>query len=293
MSMKGINLLTEEQEKQLKIELEALWTAKNTRGDYIYDGKEIAKALGFGGERDLGGGRVNPYADLDPERVYYYRHKFELEKRSDKVNYPHRYKYGKQDAILDLDVLIKRLEKIGEQTFHRRRMTAGCALGFWGGFRNTENRLLTVNDFEFDETPNGQEILRVDVFRLKKGDIPRFQATFPVELRLDWVFVDKIIKWIENYEGDQRPWDVSRWTWWNWHKKVFGEKFYPHWLRENVITLFCSNPNVSIAEIHKWTGLHLVTINEYISKSRRFSITATEKMHEYRVEKQHSPRRVT
>ncbi|MHA1972564.1 MAG: hypothetical protein ACTSW1_06215, partial [Candidatus Hodarchaeales archaeon] len=194
----------------------------------------------------------------------------------------------KQDEILDLDECIKRLESIDDRNWHGRRKKAGCALGFWGGFRNTENRMLLRSDFEFDNDPEGNEVLRVSAYRLKKGrNVTSEEATYPIELRVDWSFVSLIIDWIELFEPFERPWNVSsRQTWLNWHKDVFGERFYPHWLRENRITFFCSDPRFSIAEIRNWTGLHLITIEEYISKSRRFTITATQKINQYLIEKE-------
>ncbi len=281
--MKGVNLLKPEQEAALKQQLEALWSLRDPRtGAPKYEGRQIAVALGFGSSEVPD----NPYAKLEPERVWYYRKKFGLEKRNDTIKYPHRYKYGKQDSILDLDDFIKRIERDQEVDYTSKRRRRGCMLGFWGGFRNTENRHLLREDFEFDQNPDGEEVLRVNVFRLKKGRlVTREQATYPIELRLDWVFVHDIVDYIEEFKPNERPWEVDRTTWWRWHKEVFGKKFYPHWLRENRITFFCSDPRFSIAEIRNWTGLHLVTIEEYISKSRRFSITATEKMSQYMFER--------
>jgi len=286
MGMRGYSVLTPEQEAVLETQLKQLWMLTDREGNPRFSGKQIAQALGFGGVETLPDGSINPYADLDPERIYHYRHKFNLPKRHDNVRYPHRYKYGKQDAILDLDDMIKKIDSINPHSFNEYRKEAGCCLGFWGGFRNTENRHLTRDHFEFDEDTEGNEVLRIIAFRLKKGKrVTRQQATFPIELRTDWTFVPEIIQWIERFDSGEKPWNIDRTTWWRWHKEVFGKKFYPHWLRENRITFFCSDPRFSIAEIRNWTGLHLVTIENYISKSRRFTLTATQKMNQYMFER--------
>jgi len=287
MGVRGYSLLTQEQEEILETQLRQLWGLTDVKGNPKFSGKKIAQALGFGGVETLPDGSRNPYADLDSDRVYHYRHKFNLPKRHDYKRYPHRYRYGKQDAILDLDDMIKKIDAIEPRSFHDYRKESGCSLGFWGGFRNTENRHLTKDQFQFDEDVDGNEVLRIIVFRLKKGKrVTKHQAMFQNELRTDWSFVPNIIQWIERFDSEEKPWDVGRTTWWNWHKEVFGKKFYPHWLRENRITFFCSDPRFSIAEIRNWTGLHLMTIEHYISKSRRFTLTATKKMNEYMFERQ-------
>ena len=78
MSLRGFSLLTLEQEEELKAQLEALWMLKDPEGSPKFTQKQIAKALGFGGIEVLPDGTLNPYADLDPHRVYYYRYKFNL-----------------------------------------------------------------------------------------------------------------------------------------------------------------------------------------------------------------------
>ena len=146
--------------------------------------------------------------------------------------------------------------------------------------------MLTRNDFEFDKDIDGNEVLRIIVFRLKKGDrVTRQHATYPIELRTDWAFLPEIIKWIERFSDKERPWKVDRTTWWRWTKKVFGKKFYLHWQRLNRISFVCSDPRFSLLEIRNFTGLHLATIEAYMTKSRRYTLTATSKMNEYLYEK--------
>jgi len=277
MGLRDYSILSPEQEQELKEKIEALWYLKDENGDWRYTGTQIARAIGFRAKE----APDNPYAYLEPERIYNYRRKLGIEPRREPRGYPHRYR-NKQTDPIDLDTIIRKVEAVPCRDFNNRRKRAGFMLGFWGGFRNTENRLLTRSDFEFDENPYGIEVLRCNAFRLKKGRlVSRAEATYSVELILDWVFVREIAEWVESFSERERPWDVHRQTWWRWHKDVLGRDFYPHFQRENRITFFASDPRFSIAMIRAWTGLHLVTIENYISKSRRFSVTATSKINEY------------
>lgn len=283
---RGYKTLTEEEEIELEDRLYRLWMLEDENGEPKFTGKQIAKALGFDGVKTLPDGSPNPYADIPLDRIYHYRHKFDLPKRHDHTRYPHRYKYGKQDDMIDLKDVFEKIENIESGSFHGKRKRSGCSLGFWGGFRNTENLRLKRKDFEYDEDMHGKEMLRINAFRLKKGDIvSKDQATYPIELPLDWLLVDYIADWVERYDPEERPWNVTRKTYWAWIKDVFGEKKYPHWLRNNRISYFCSDPRFSLAEVRKWTGLHLVTIDNYITKSRRLTLTATEKMSQKMKEK--------
>ena len=274
---KGFALLTLEQEQVLKQDLENLWMQKNIQGDPMWSSKQIATALGFGStDSDL------PYSHIHPDRVMYYRHKFGLEKRHDHIRYSHRYKHGRVEDVLDIDEAIKAIDNIPVGSWHGKRKQAGMSLLFWGGARNTENRMLLNKDFEYVEDLEGNELLRVNLFRLKKGaNISRLDATYPIELSLDWAFVPYLTKWIDRFSPEERPFKCDRTTFWRWVKSVFGEDKYAHWLRLNRITFFCSDNRFSIAEIKAFTGLNIMTIDSYISKSRRYTLSTTKKMGEF------------
>jgi len=281
MGMRGYSILTQEQEEELRKKIEALWFLEDADGGWLYSGIKIAESLGFGAVEPPG----NPYAHLKPERIYNYRQKLGIQPRREYRGYPHRYK-NKQEEPLDLDQVIKKVEAVHGRDFNSRRKRAGFAFGFWSGLRNTENRLLTRGDFVFDVNPYGDEVLRCNAFRLKKGrQVSRGDATYSIELGLDWVFVKEIGEWVDRFREGERPWCVSRQTWWRWCKEILGPDFYAHFLRANRITFFAADPRFSIAEIKAWSGLHLVTIETYISKSSRFSVTASRKLGEYLVEK--------
>ena len=164
MGLRGYSILTSEQEVKLREEIEPLWNLKNVDGTFRYTGIEIAEAIGFGKTGIPG----NPYTYLKPERIYNYRQKLGIQPRREYRGYPHRYK-NKQEEPLDLDLVIKKIEAVPCRDFNNLRKRAGFAFGFWSGLRNTENRLLTRGDFVFDVNPFGDEVLRCNAFRLKKG----------------------------------------------------------------------------------------------------------------------------
>jgi hypothetical protein len=262
------SLLDPKDERLLKRELKKLWMIKDEHGGWKFNGRQIAKMLGFGVEG-------SPFEALRPEYVYNYRQKFDLPIRFTKKSYPHRYKNGKVDEPIDLADWMRRIDAIPEGSFHGHRKRTYNETIFWTGLRNTELRMLVRNDVILEN-----DRIIINAFRLKKGrNVTRKEAIYPLELRMNWVYVPEIYDYINRYSGEELLWDVSRWSAWMWVKEVYPES-YPHHLRLNRITALCSDPRISIAEIRAWTGLHLVTINVYISKSGRFVTTVADKMGE-------------
>jgi len=137
MGLRDYSILSPEQEQELKEKIEALWYLKDENGDWRYTGTQIARAIGFRAKE----APDNPYAYLEPERIYNYRRKLGIEPRREPRGYPHRYR-NKQTDPIDLDTIIRKVEAVPCRDFNNRRKRAGFMLGFWGGFRNTENRLL-------------------------------------------------------------------------------------------------------------------------------------------------------
>jgi len=266
MSIGRISSLNNEELRQLKKIMTPLWKAKDGEGNYKYTGIQIAELLGFGEE--------GSFQKLSPESVYYWRQVLGLPTRREYRGYPQRYKYGKQEEPLDLTDWVKKIDEIPLTSYHNRRKRTYCELDFWSGLRNREISLLTRNDF----TLEGKSLL-IDAFRLKKKVKRREEAIYPLELRLNWIFVEEIWDWVKRFKADEHPWNVHRSTAWTWVKQIMP-KAYPHYFRENRITALCSDPRFSIAEIRAWTGLHLITINYYISKSKRFVTSVAEKMDE-------------
>jgi hypothetical protein len=258
--------LTPSEERALKKELKKLWMIKDNEGNWAFNGPQIAKMLGFG----VPG---SPYVQLKPEYVYNYRQKFNLPIRFEKKHYPHRYAHGKQEEPLELSEWIDQIDQIPSGSFHGKRKRSFNALVFWTGLRNTEMRILTPDDIEIES-----DRMIIHAFRLKKSSALSVKdRTYDVELRLEWMFVEEIYDWVKRFETDDIIWNVSRWSAWSWVKEIYPEG-YPHMMRLNRITAMCSDPRFSIAEIRAWSGLHISTIEAYISKSGRFVTTAADKM---------------
>jgi hypothetical protein len=131
-----------------------------------------------------------------------------------------------------------------------------------------------MEDIEID----GDRIV-INAFRLKKNrKLPREAKIYPIELRTKWPFMGGLVNWFERFPNpEDRPFDMHRQTAWDYVKYLHPDG-YPHMYRFNRITAMCDDPRFNIAEIRAWTGLHLVTINNYISKSKRYATQAADKM---------------
>jgi len=266
MSIGRQALLTPSEERILKRELKKLWMIKNNEGNWAYSGPQIAKMLGFG----VPG---SPYVHIKPVYVYNYRQKFNLPIRFEKKSYLHRYAHGKQEEPLDLSEWIGLIDQIPWGSFHGKRKRSFNALVFWTGLRNTEMRILTPDEIELE-----RDRIIIHAFRLKKSsELSVRERTYDVELRLEWVFVEEIYDWVNRFSPGETIWDVSRKQAWVWVKEIYPEG-YPHMMRLNRITAMCRDPRFSLAEIRAWSGLHISTIEAYISKSGRFVTTAADKM---------------
>ena len=134
-------------------------------------------------------------------------------------------------------------------------------------------RILTPEDIELE-----RDRIIIKAFRLKKSSkLSVKDRTYNVELRLSWYFVEEIYDWVNRFSPGETLWNVSRKQAWVWVKEIYPEG-YPHMMRLNRITAMCSDPRFSLAEIRAWSGLHISTIEAYISKSGRFATTAADKM---------------
>lgn len=258
MSFARARILSENDEKILKKEMRPLWDAK-------YAGKDIALLLGFG--------EPGKYENLKPESVYNYRQKFGFPKRYDRVHYPHRYKFGRQEEPINAVDFVSRVEGLPNLTFHHRRRRAFNIAAFYMFLRQGELRILTRADIKIE----GDRV-RINAFRLKKGrHLTKQQATRPVILRTYWRLVPELVEWINRFKGDEKIFKISSTTAWNYVKAIYP-KGYPHYYRLSGITDMCNNLNMTLIEIRNWTFLHLITIQKYMSESDRFVDAASEKM---------------
>ena len=266
MSFGHQSLLNPEEEQELKAKIADYWMLKGRDGKPLMTGIQIAQKLRFG-ETD------GPYPFLDPEYIYFFREKFDLPVRREYRGYPHRYK-NKQEEPIDLTEQIRRIDGLPDFGFHAKRRRSFNILDFWTGLRAMEIIMLKMGDITVD----GDRIV-INAFRLKKNrKLPREAKIYPLELRTKWPFVECLVDWFERFPSpEEHPFEMNRWTAWNYVKQLWPEG-YPHMYRFNRITALCDDPRFSITEIRAWTGLHIVTINNYISKSGRYATQAADKM---------------
>jgi len=265
-------LLNPEEEEELAEKMLPLWLERNEDNTWKYTGKQIAQILGFGSGK---------YRWLKPEYFYYYRRKLKLPKREKERFLLKRYKFGKQERPINYEEFYRVLEKnfpLNVDVKYRkatRRARAFNILCFYTGLRQGEIRRLRRRDFSI--TSDGE--LRVSAFRLKKiiRDDKKFkEAIIPIFLPLVWKYVDELIDYLKQFDEDELVFPITAVTAWKYVKALFP-KGYPHYYRLNLITELANNPNISLVEIERWSGLGLQMIKHYLSRSERFAKTVAEK----------------
>lgn len=174
------------------------------------------------------------------------------------LKHPHKYLYGKQTEPITL-----------EQFNHALRLKKNLPLKYQSllcflyltGCRINEALSRKKKHFTVEEN-----LLVVNIPATKKGE-----REF-LELDLNWPYVKEfIIPYIESVRGkDRRVWKFTDRTAQRIVKKVFGEKYYPHFFRLNAAVSFCRNPNTSIQDVKAWFGWRRIeTINKYMGLARR------------------------
>lgn len=268
------SILSEEQEKALKRELEPLWLAKNADGGWLHTGMELARILGFGI-------KGTKYFRVRPEYIYYYRKKLGIARR-EKARFSKemteekkhsRYKYGKQERLLPPEDFYKKLNLIEPLSFNANRQRVFLILAFYLGLRQSEIRMLRKSDFEYRS-----DHLYMNAFRRKKGYWDgEEEARYPLYLLFRWPYVEEILDWLERFDSDDLIMDITAVTAWKYVKDILPKR-YPHFFRLNRITEMV-NTGRRIAEIRAWTGLHLQTIERaYVSTDPLLAKDAAEGM---------------
>lgn len=262
-------LLSPAEERELAKKLLLLWLERDKNGNWKYTGQRIAKILEFG---------KGKYKYLKSEYVYYYRLKFGLPKREREKFKDGRYKFGRQEQPISCSEFYKRLDKIFPPNRPARQMARVFnILCYYTGLRQGEIRRLRKRDF----TITHDNELKIDVLREKKiirseRDIKK--ATIPVFLPLEWKYVNEIVEYLNLFGDDDLVFPISAVTAWKYVKALFPQS-YPHHYRLNLITELANNPEISIQEIQRWTGLSLQMIQHYLSRSERFAKTVARKRH--------------
>lgn len=221
-----------------------------------------------------------------------------------KRNFPeHRYKHGKQDRVIALHVFTRMLNKAeqlylkGEYYFRKYDLLiiqSFLAILYWTGLRKTEVHGAKPHRYVLPSCKRHSEplekttqaisgILKEDIEI--RGDTLFIRALArkhgdreaPLELWIEFPYVDLIIKQWQRTPAKERVWSFSEWDSWKIVKQV-EEKKYPHFFRFNRITELCLNPEMSVADICNWTGLTPQTVNKYLERSGRIIHSVAEKM---------------
>jgi len=221
-------------------------------------------------------------------------------------NFPiHRYTHGKQKRVIALGTFsemlkkVKRLHKKGSYYFIKYdvlTLQSLLAVLFWSGLRKTEVIGAKPHKYVLKPTkgPKHKEliekltaaipgILKEDIEL--KGDTLFIRAVArkhgsreaPLELWVDFPFVELIIKQWKNTDKGERVWNLTEWDAWKIVKEI-EEKKYPHFFRFNRISEMCLNPEMSMADICSWSGLTPQTIAKYMERSGRIIHSAATKM---------------
>ena len=168
--------------------------------------------------------------------------------------YEHKYKYGKQKAIMQVEIFAEKLETSGLGLEQK----AYLVLLWHTGARKSEVYERTKNDIEITETH-----VIVDFHQRKKHAetvpplrIPRrfygVEEYLVPHIRKPKRTKAKTIYFYETSEGkfvvhsckQKEKWvfpHISSSTAWRICKKVLGEEFYPHYLRLNKLTKIGKN----------------------------------------------------
>jgi len=168
-----------------------------------------------------------------------------------------KYKHGKQTDTMTFQQFDRALRStklsLKYQSFLTFIYLAGCRLN--------EALSRQKKDFIIED-----ELLVIDIPASKKGE-----REF-LEFELGWPYVKEfIIPYLEKVRGkDRTVWKFTPRTAQRLVKKVFGDKYYPHYFRLNAAVSFCRNPDSSIQDIKAWFGWKRIeTINKYMGLARR------------------------
>lgn len=193
--------------------------------------------------------------------------------------YPHKYRYGKQEDLINFDIIKKLVVKA--------KLVMESEAYFWLLFycsvRKSEAYERVDQDFKITESH-----LIVDFHQRKKNGA----EVDPLELPLCWYGVKKIVECVEKatqhkprfknlfiYQDRKRVKKRVRAHWvfpniqstkaWNIVKKVLGKKHYPHYLRLLGLSEIGSDPTASILRLKSVSGIKSITsLNAYLGKSK-------------------------
>jgi len=254
-------LLKPEIELKLKEEMHQLWLDG-------YPAKKIAEILQFGEPE-------SEYHKLKPHHVWFYRSKFHFHKRKEGIPKGRsRYKV-KHEETMSFQQFQQTLNINCPKTPfpHTRRKRAYAILHFWTPLRKSEIYERIRKDFEIKGNT-----LKINLYRKKKYYRPN-EKKEPFYLPLKMPMLDEAISWINEFELDERPFNFSHFTAWNYIKSIFKD-YYPHFFRFDYITKAVENakdPKSLITELLMDTGLDLATITAYIMANPKHRTSISER----------------
>jgi len=200
--------------------------------------------------------------------------------------YPHRYKYGKIDKPIDLDILIKlqeRVDKVDCSGYPTRFIQALIALFYWTGLRKTEvigRKLIKYRvkkGVKVGKAHPGllKEDMRIEdkalfVFSIDESVLKHGKREAPLVLPVSLPYVNLIVERWQKTKPKHRVFPIGYITFWRICKRI-DPKFTPHFFRHNRVTKFAANPKVSLADICAWTGLSPQTVSSYMMRAGRFT----------------------
>lgn len=170
-----------------------------------------------------------------------------------------KYKYGKVTAPIDFQTFKDAMEN---GSFAKGKMLSHksfLAFLYWFGVRKAEALERTKIDFIVRDG-----LLIVNATPKKGGERE------PLEVPVDYPYVNLIIKNVEQTRRNPRVWDFSPRTAINIVKRVMGDRYYPHFFRLNRATRFLEDPTTTLPEMKAWFGWKAAkTVDPYIGYSRR------------------------
>ena len=192
--------------------------------------------------------------------------------------HPHRYKFGKVEKALSLDVLkqlMERVEKVDRERYSVRFVQGVLAIGYWTGFRVSEvlgdsGRKWKVKSGEVRHSEPFPGLLKENVW-VDESYIYILQVSRkhghrvdPVALPLTLPFVDLIVeRWKEAKEGE-RVFPIDEVACWRIFKRL-DPKLYWHLFCLTRVTRLAEDKRNSLADIVRFTGKNPVTVAWYMS----------------------------
>lgn len=206
-----------------------------------------------------------------------------------------RYKYGKIEKTIGLDILDKLMERVkyvDRSGYSVEFIQALIALFYWTGFRRSEilgdkGHKWKLKDGTIKKSKPFPGLLKENMWMddrylyVYQKARKHGKRDAPVVLPLNLPYVDLIVQQWKRTKPGQKIFPISYVTFWRILKRI-DPKIYPHFFALNRISKLAKNPNVSMAEICAWTGKTPKTVAYYMAREGRFTKEVGDKLLEER-----------